>query len=81
MACKRSASARCRRLAVALPFLLVFGFHGVTFNIPKRVHEVAQDKGISDIEYLQRVRAAAQAYRKSDQIAGRADFVEALQQA
>ena len=42
---------------------------------------VAQDKGISDIEYLQRVRAAAQAYRKSDQIAGRADFVEALQQA
>ncbi|CAJ1390372.1 unnamed protein product [Effrenium voratum] len=81
MACKRSASARYRRLAVALPFLLVFGFHGVTFNIPKRMHEVAQDKGISDMEYLQGVSAAAESYKKSDQIAGRTGFIKALQKA
>ncbi|CAJ1381451.1 unnamed protein product, partial [Effrenium voratum] len=70
---------KARRLAVALPFLLVFGFHGVTFNIPKRMHEVAQDKGISDIEYLQGVSAAAESYKKSDQIAGRTGFIKALQ--
>ncbi|CAJ1345093.1 unnamed protein product [Effrenium voratum] len=45
------------------------------------MHEVAQDKGISAIEYLQGVSAAAEAYRKSNQIAGRTDFIEALQQA
>ncbi|CAJ1369092.1 unnamed protein product [Effrenium voratum] len=81
MVCKRSASARCGRLAVTFPLLLLFGFHCVTFNIPKRMREVAQAKGISAIECLQGVSAAAEAYRKSDQIAGRTDFIEALQQA
>ena len=79
MVCKRSASARCGRLAVTFPLLLL-GFC-VTFNIPKRMREVAQAKGISAIECLQGVSAAAEAYRKSDQIAGRTDFIEALQQA
>ena len=80
MASKRSTSASCVRLA-AIGCLLVYGFRNLTFSIPKQIQEIAQNRGISSVQYLEEVSNGAELYQKSPAIAGREEFVKKLNEA
>ena len=80
MASKRSTSASCVRLA-AIGCLLVYGFRNLTFSIPKQIEEGAQNKRISSVQYLEEVSNGAELYQKSNAIAGRVEFMNALKKA
>ena len=80
MACKRNTSASCVRLA-AIGCLLVYGFRKLTFSIPERIQETAPNKGISPSQYLEDVSNRAELYRRSNEVAGREEFVKKLNEA
>ena len=78
MALKRSAS---HRLALILPSLIWLCHPHATFSIPKGIQDAAQDKSVDPGQYLRTVKEAIWRYRRSDRIAGRADFVRSLKEA
>ena len=80
MASKRSTSASCLRLA-AISCFLVGAFQNLTFSIPEKIEETAQNKGISPAQYLKDVSNRAELYQKSNAVAGREEFVNTLNEA
>lgn len=75
---RRSAS---HRLPI-LPCVLIWLFHfEATFSIPEGIQKVAQAQGIRPEKFLENVSGNAGAYRESNKIAGRVDFMKSLKQA